>query len=587
MFYILFFGLCHKALPLQKYKHFLLVDIFSFVFRLSVAKYDVFLQSQMESIRALILSLLMLVTVALQASPRMPVDLSVVDTVTVGGCDSVWVDGVYFRSDTLWMDTIGTDSVRCHIVSVHPSYLRVDSVDVCDSYTWAENGNTYYSGTQKTVSRTSVDGCDSVCRLVLTVRHSTPTSNEISGCDSVTWEGIRFRFPVGYTGYRYEVDTTLSLTNAQGCDGSKHLSLTLYTSRYDTVEAVACDEYRWQQTGQTFYMSGFYRQDLPTTHGCDSSTILVLEVIHSYVHETLDSFCTGTTYQFYDRTLTHGGSYHQDFVSVVWPYCDSIEILLLTELQHARISIEHYTDCDSLQHYLGAGTDVGYHRWSSEPYDPRLDSQAEDFWISVNPPVPTTYTFYADYKADTTCPNSRSVVVIPITRPVATIEHDPAVLTPKRPTVTLRDRSLNTSWREWFVDGQFYSYALAPSYMTDFTTDSIFVKLLAHNDFCSDSDSVCIRVINEALWIPNALTPDQPENNRFVIQGDGIASFSIDIVDRWGIHVFHSDDIAVSWDGTCGGQKVAAGTYMYVVVYSTEAQPHTYLKRRGSVLVIR
>ena len=32
MFYILFFRLYHKAMPLQKYKHFLLVDIFSFVF---------------------------------------------------------------------------------------------------------------------------------------------------------------------------------------------------------------------------------------------------------------------------------------------------------------------------------------------------------------------------------------------------------------------------------------------------------------------------------------------------------------------------------------------------------------------------
>lgn len=530
-------------------------------------------------------------TVSLWASPLTATALQppppYSDTIVVQGCDSVWSHNTFFFADTLLSDSINTDTILYTFVVVHPSYLRVDSVNVCDNYTWLETGFTYYASTQKTVTRTSIDGCDSICQLVLTLRHSTTSSNEFSGCDSATWEGLLFYYPYGSTSYAFVIDTTLTLTNAQGCDGSKSLHLTLYPSYQDTLSATSCDEYTWQRTGQTFHTSGFFRQDLPTTHGCDSSSILILTIVHSYVHEIRDSFCIGSTYQFYDRTLTHGGSYHQDYVSAVWPYCDSIEVLILYQLQRPQITIEHSFDCDSLKHYIGAGTPVSYHRWSAEPPDPRLDEHVSDFWIRVNPTVPTVYTFYADYKEEETCPSSKQITILPITRPKAVIESEPSVLTPKRPMLTLRDRSSNASWREWFIDDQFFSYAVAPTYTTNFSSDSITILLVAHNDFCTDSDSVYIRVINETLWIPNAITPNQLTNNRFVIQGDGIASFSIDIYDRRGIQIFHSNNIEDSWDGTYGGELVAPGNYMYYITYTTEAQPRTILRRRGAVLVIR
>ena len=99
------------------------------------------------------------------------------------------------------------------------------------------------------------------------------------------------------------------------------------------------------------------------------------------------------------------------------------------------------------------------------------------------------------------------------------------------------------------------------------------------------SNTACVPVQPE-LYIPNAFTPnDDAVNDRFLAQGVYIASFRMKIYNRWGLEVFHAEDIHTGWDGTHGGQPVPEGVYVYAV--SAVTNTGRRLQREGTVTLIR
>jgi gliding motility-associated-like protein len=67
------------------------------------------------------------------------------------------------------------------------------------------------------------------------------------------------------------------------------------------------------------------------------------------------------------------------------------------------------------------------------------------------------------------------------------------------------------------------------------------------------------------LFIPDVFTPDGDGNNdAFVITGAPAGQTSLDVYNRWGSRVYHSDNYANDWTGQSGGSKLPAGTYYYV-----------------------
>lgn len=518
---------------------------------------------------------------ALPAHEALVAGTPVADTLLLEGCDSVWACSHWWHHDTVVADT------ATWVVRVHPSYRHTDTVSVCDQYTWAENGTTYYSASLPSVARTTVHGCDSLCALHLTVRHSTPSSASFSACDSAMWEGLWFVFPPLSPAYELVVDTTLALTNAQGCDASKHLTLTLHHSHLVEDTLTICDQYHWDITNTTYFETGRYSHSYPTAHHCDSVRALNLTVVRSYIHEEWADLCEGDTFYFYGQPLTRGGSYNVNHISAAWPFCDSIDIVILNEIQRPEVSLRTYYDCATLTQFVEASANVDYLLWSSDQNNNELDQQNHYKVIAVQPTVPTLYVLFADYHSYLTCPTTDSIVLQPMSVPEAALEVVPAVLTPAHPDFVARDRSRNGKWREWWVDHSLYGYGETLRYATDFSADTLHIQLVSHNDFCTDTCDTIVRIVNETLYVPNAIVPGQEANGLFTIQGDGIQQFQIDIVDRHGFHVFHSNSMNQSWDGTSQGVALPAGSYTYVILYSTEAQPKTLLRKKGSVLLVR
>ena len=91
------------------------------------------------------------------------------------------------------------------------------------------------------------------------------------------------------------------------------------------------------------------------------------------------------------------------------------------------------------------------------------------------------------------------------------------------------------------------------------------IRAVSNNGSAADSFSYVIRLIrSNQLFYPEAFTPDGDGlNDTFEVNARYVTSFSMDIFNRWGELIFHTDDIESSWDGTYRNERVPQGTYVF------------------------
>ncbi len=93
------------------------------------------------------------------------------------------------------------------------------------------------------------------------------------------------------------------------------------------------------------------------------------------------------------------------------------------------------------------------------------------------------------------------------------------------------------------------------------------------------------------IWIPNAFTPNAPKdtlNNVFIPVGAYIQTFTMDIYNRWGELLFHSEDFTKGWDGTYRNKPATEDIYLYVIIYEGEYKGNKFGETRiGDVLLLR
>jgi gliding motility-associated-like protein len=91
---------------------------------------------------------------------------------------------------------------------------------------------------------------------------------------------------------------------------------------------------------------------------------------------------------------------------------------------------------------------------------------------------------------------------------------------------------------------------------------------------------------NPIVWIPNVFTPQNGDNlnNTFHVFAANYKSYQIDIYNRWGEHIFRSNDPNVQWDGSFKGSICDEGVYLYqVVVHGSK----TDIFRNGTLNLMR
>lgn len=152
-------------------------------------------------------------------------------------------------------------------------------------------------------------------------------------------------------------------------------------------------------------------------------------------------------------------------------------------------------------------------------------------------------------------------------------------------------------WRNSPIDGGFpptFLVSLPTSTLSHMDNDASNARLcyrvraISDGSGCADfsqSNEVCVS-FPPTLFVPTAFTPNNDGLNDFFSSfGQFAESFSLDIWDRWGKLIFHTNDVTTGWDGTSGSGLAPEGVYVFrarVVGYDGQV-----MEREGSVTLIR
>lgn len=240
---------------------------------------------------------------------NVPVGESVVQDryTTIHGCDSIY---------TLYLKSIG-------------SYLFEDEYEMCDYDTTVWRSHTYFGlPATKYVfydSLTTLNGCDSVYKLTLTVHPHYYIHDTLTMCDNETIQLRHHTLHYPVTGHYTIID---SLNSVYNCDSIIETCIFVYPTYLFTDEETICSDDSLLWRGKYYKsVSGIFYDSLKSIHGCDSVYKLIFNVIPAYKFETTVTICSNESYYFQGQNLRDDGDHH--FMYYTENGCDSEYVLHL------------------------------------------------------------------------------------------------------------------------------------------------------------------------------------------------------------------------------------------------------------------
>lgn len=302
------------------------------------------------------------------------------------GCKALTLAGTY--TDTL--RTIeGCDSIITLTLSVNPIQRTSIEATICEGDAYTFMGNTYTEAGIYTDTTTSVlTGCDSIVTLTLYLQ--TPVTAPVEDkaiCASelpYTWLD---HYTVNKTGTYF--DTTYYAT---GCDSvyyTLHLTVNQPTTG-DTTAVICANELPYLWHGHTLTQAGTATYTTTNVAGCDSVVTLTLVVNEPTTGDTTAVICSSELpYLWHGQTLTAAGTATYTTTNVAG--CDSVVTLTLVVNEPTTKPVEDVSICESelpytwLDHYTvnKAGTyfDTAYYHVTG------CDSVYYTLHLTVNQPT--------------------------------------------------------------------------------------------------------------------------------------------------------------------------------------------------------
>ena len=235
-------------------------------------------------------------------------------------------------------------------LTINHSETKDTAAVACDQFTWDRTGKTYTESGKHQYKGKTKDGCDLIVNLDLTINHSETKDTAAVACDQFTWDRTGETYTEGgekiYNG-----------KTKDGCDLTVKLDLTINSSDSKDTIAAECDQFTWDRTGETYTESGKYQYNGKTAAGCDFIVYLDLTIRKRDTLEYNVSVCPEEPYEWHGNTYYTPGNYQHKEISKLPPYCDSIEILHLSHYKDYKTKFKTIADpvvaCDS---YTWEGT---------------------------------------------------------------------------------------------------------------------------------------------------------------------------------------------------------------------------------------
>ena len=276
----------------------------------------------------------------------------------------------YYASDTVKYvksNTTGCDSIFVLYLTVLPKREIIElNETIChgDTFTIIYNDSTYkFSETQikRTFDYKDINGCDSTVILNLTVLPEVPVDvRKVTTCF-----GVPYRWDVNDVTYPAK-DTTVTVTktNINGCDSLIVLELTVLPEiLMNTIDTTTCFGIPFVWDGDTIPLDvtspATLIDTLISSTGCDSVVTLNIRMLPEIPVDTVDvTICHGDTYLF--RDSLYGKSTEEVFnLSSELTGCDSIVYFHLTVLDSIPAKIIDTTTCFGVPYVIGDSVIVG------------------------------------------------------------------------------------------------------------------------------------------------------------------------------------------------------------------------------------
>ena len=202
---------------------------------------------------------------------------------------------------------------------------------ICEGSVYTENGfNVSEAGTHTQTLQT-INGCDSIVTLTLTVNPVENTNLSAAICEGSVYTENGFNVSEAGT-------HTLNLQTINGCDSIVTLTLTVNPVANTTLSAAICEGSTYTENGFNESETGIYTQNLQTVNGCDSIVTLNLTVSTVINNDITAAICEGSTYTENGFNVSEPGTYTQNLQSVNG--CDSVVTLTLTVNPTYNITID-------------------------------------------------------------------------------------------------------------------------------------------------------------------------------------------------------------------------------------------------------
>ncbi len=250
------------------------------------------------------------------------------DSIFICEGDSVSWFGKYYREEgkyyQYYTNIYGCDSIYELVLNINPKYESMSVKEICpyDTLIW-ENQKIFSEGIY-TANYQTINGCDSILKLEVTVLPEYFYYDTMNICDGDTleWQGEYYNTQGNYEKLFQTVN---------GCDSIYYLNLNVNSSYNFEEKLSICegDSLEWQ--GKFYKKSGNYKKQYQTIYGCDSIYNLTLEVNENYYIEEKISVCQEETIEWQGLILSEPGEYFAEYKTVF--DCDSIHKLLLTKIE--------------------------------------------------------------------------------------------------------------------------------------------------------------------------------------------------------------------------------------------------------------
>ena len=280
--------------------------------------------------------------------------------------DTVMWRGKVFKESVIYDDSLttvhGCDSVYRLLLTVHPVYDTVFSGEVCQGENYSGHGFNITAVMRDTIVRDTLQtrwGCDSIRILYLTVHPMYDTVFYDTVCQGEPYHRYGFNLTNTETSTEGTLTRDSIYKSIHGCDSL--VTLNLFVSRsylFETPREICQgDTVMWR--GKIFKESDVYDDSLTTVHGCDSVYRLLLSVHPSPQLEFSGKVCQGENYTEYGFHLTAvmRDTIIRDTLQTRW-LCDSVRTLYLT-VHPVYDTIVHDTVCQG-ESYNRHGANIDY-----------------------------------------------------------------------------------------------------------------------------------------------------------------------------------------------------------------------------------